>query len=124
MGYSIEEIRESMPNIGDALNGGIVDYVNKEHLWYRVRRKDGTDESFKLPKMRILTGTHPAIVNLRIKNENKEKLAKEKIKVVQTGKVYETYADAAKDLGCSPSAIRTALREGRKCLRKYTFVKV
>lgn len=119
MGYSIEEVRESMPNIGDALNGGIVDYVNKEHLWYRVRRKDGTDESFKLPKMQILTGTHPAIVNLRIKNE-----AKEKFKVVQTGKVYETYVDAAKDLGCSPSAIRTALREGHKCLRKYTFAKV
>ena len=115
MGYSIEEVRESMPNIGDALNGGVVDYVNKEHLWYRVRRKDGTDESFKLPKMQILTGTHPAIVNLKIKNENK---------VVQTGKIYETYVDAAKDLGCSPSTIRTALREGRKCLRKYTFAKV
>lgn len=98
--------------------------MNKEHLWYRVRRKDGTDESFKLPKMQILTGTHPAIVNLKIKNENKEKLTKEKIKVVQTGKIYETYVDAAKDLGCSPSTIRTALREGRKCLRKYTFAKV
>lgn len=124
MAYTIEEVRKSLPKVGDQRHGGTVDYVNKEHLWYRVRRKDGTDESFKLPKMQILTGTHPVIVNLRIKNENKEKQAKEKIKVVQTGKVYETYADAAKDLGCSPSAIRTALREGRKCLRKYTFVKV
>lgn len=124
MGYSIDEVRESMPNIGDVLNGGVVDYVNKEHLWYRVRKKDGTDESFKLPKMQILTGTHPAIVNLRIKNETKDKPAKEKIKIIETGKVYETYADAAKDLGCSPSAIRAALREGRKCLQKYTFTKV
>lgn len=53
MGYSIEEVRESMPNIGDVLNGGVVDYVNKEHLWYRVRRKDGTDESFKLPQCKF-----------------------------------------------------------------------
>ena len=68
MGYSIEQVKESMPKIGDVTNGGIVDYVNVEHLWYRVTKCDGTNEAFKLPKPKRLTGDNNRKVNTRIKN--------------------------------------------------------
>lgn len=67
MGYSIDQVKENMPKVGEEANGGIVDYVNVEHLWYRVMRRDGTNEAFKMPKAKRITGNNKK-VNTRIKN--------------------------------------------------------
>ena len=67
MGYSIDQVKKNMPKVGEEANGGIVDYVNVEHLWYRVMRRDGTNESFKMPKAKRIIGGNKK-VNPRIKN--------------------------------------------------------
>lgn len=67
MGYSIDQVKENMPKIGEEVNGGVVDYVNIEHLWYRVMRRDGTNEAFKMSKAKRITGNNKK-VNTRIKN--------------------------------------------------------
>lgn len=67
---SIEDVQAQLPKVGDvriettivhrywnyevaSVQECVVDYVNLEHLWYRVRFKNGTLESYKLPKLNI-----------------------------------------------------------------------
>jgi hypothetical protein len=61
-----EEVREMLPKVGDhrmevptVLKGEgynkeprpcVVTYVNRLHMWYEVKFKDGTRESYKLPR--------------------------------------------------------------------------
>ena len=61
-----DEVREMLPKVGDrrmevptVLKGEgynkeprpcVVTYVNRLHMWYEVKFKDGTRESYKLPR--------------------------------------------------------------------------
>lgn len=104
MGYSVEEVRRSMPNVGDHHNGGTVDYVNKDKLWYRVKMPDGTNESYKI--------TQP------IFHPNQAMIYK--YRVVETNKLYCSLAQCANDLGCAKSSVLYSIDKGRKLLQKYT----
>lgn len=63
-----EELRAAMPKVGDRLvkkphlhkslgienprpMACVVDFVNEDKLWYRVRFENGTRECFKLPEI-------------------------------------------------------------------------
>ena len=63
---SKEYLMKTMPRVGDQLvrrphlhtssftgrprpRACVVEYVNEEHLWYRVRFENGTSECFKAP---------------------------------------------------------------------------
>lgn len=67
MTLTLREARNLLPQVGDLLiktrisynaNGGytykrgscVVDYVNRRHLWYRVRFQDGRTQCFKVPE--------------------------------------------------------------------------
>lgn len=69
---SVDDVRAKLPKVGDellrvpTLNGGdcignpgprpcVVDYVNEEHLWYRVRFRNGVQEAYKLNEGRLQT---------------------------------------------------------------------
>lgn len=123
MPYTIEQVRNSLPAIGDRRHGGTVDYVNTRNLWYRVRFADGTDESFKLPKY----DTSTQIIAERKINPEPKKMPRSrsgsvKCKVLETGKTYNSYAECGADIGCSAPSVRTAARRRKKCMRKYTIV--
>lgn len=63
-----EEVRAMLPKVGDrrmevpTILGDkmynkeprpcVVTYVNRRHMWYEVKFKDGTRESFKLPHIK------------------------------------------------------------------------
>lgn len=38
---TFEQVRKSLPKIGDHRHGGIVDYVNEDKFWYRVASRGG-----------------------------------------------------------------------------------
>ena len=67
MSLTLSEARKLLPNVGDRLirikrshntqggytyqkASGVVDYVNRRHLWYRVRFKDGLTQCYKVPE--------------------------------------------------------------------------
>lgn len=118
MAYSIDDVRRSLPNIGDQRHGGIVDYVNHDKLWYRVMMPSGTVEGYKLPRTNMNT---PLRIEVIPKLEHKIKGVGTKVKchVVETNKTYDSFTDCAKDLGCTPSMIHYAIANNSKLLRKY-----
>ncbi len=116
MGYSIEEVRRSMPNIGDRRHGGTVDYVNMGKLWYRVMMPDGTCECYKLPRSNMKRPSMPSATVYPYKRG-----APIKCRVVETNKVYRSFAKCAEDLGCPITAVRTAIYNKQKLLEKYTI---
>lgn len=73
MTYTLNEAREMLPQVGDILirtrtsynaNGGythrrsscVVDYVNRKHLWYRVKFPDGRTQRYKVPEAESYEG--------------------------------------------------------------------
>ncbi|MBR5878008.1 MAG: hypothetical protein IKY91_00550 [Akkermansia sp.] len=73
---TVEEVRAAMPRVGDHIirkphmtkdmsdraprpQKCVVDYVNEEHLWYRVQFANGTRECYKAPE---LTPRRPGVV--------------------------------------------------------------
>lgn len=116
MGYSIDEVRRSMPNVGDQRHGGTVDYVNKGKLWYRVMMPDGTHECHKLPKANT---AHPRPPKPTFYPKQAGIAAK--CRVVETNKVYNSFSKCAKDLGCAISTVQVAANAKTKLFEKYTI---
>ena len=111
MAYTIDEVRNSLPKVGDRRHGGTVDYVNSEKLWYRVRDKFGTTEAYKLPKAHSNTpGPKPRLIERTMKQEPRTPIYTYRIK--ETGKLYRSFVEIATELGCSKEAVRGAYRRG------------
>lgn len=121
MGYSIELVRRSMPNIGDHKHGGIVDYVHRDNLWYRIKKPDGTTESFKLPNSESKTMYYNELRMARKLFNVKTPGVRCPCRVVETKKEYASFAECSKDIGCSPWTVKNAADIGRKVLGKYTI---
>lgn len=120
MGFSFDQVRDSLPNIGDRRNGGTVDYVNKDHFWYRVRYSWGTN-CYKLPK----AIKRPSAINQPV-SEPMLKKHREPVKrylVVETGKYYSSFEKIGEDIGCNKSAVQNAFKRGYKLKGQWTIVK-
>ena len=124
MGYSIELVRRSMPNIGDHRHGGIVDYVHRDNLWYRVKKPDGTTESFKLPNPKSKTMYYNELCMARRLFNAKTPGVRCQCRVVETKKEYASFVECSKDIGCSPSTVKNAANIGGKALGKYTIERI
>ena len=124
MGYSIELVRRSMPNIGDHRHGGIVDYVHRDNLWYRVKKPDGTTESFKLPNSKSKTMSYNELCMARRLFNAKTPGVRCPCRVVETKKEYTSFVECSKDIGCSPGSVKNAAYTGRKALGKYTIERI
>lgn len=124
MGYSIELVRRSMPNIGDHRHGGIVDYVHRDNLWYRVKKPDGTTESFKLPNSKSKTMYYNELCTARRLFNVKTPGVRCPCRVVETKKEYASFVECSKDIGCSPCTVKNAADIGRKALGKYTIERI
>ena len=123
MAYTIDEIRNSLPKIGDQRHGGTVDYVNSENLWYRVRDKFGTTETYKLPRAYSNTpGPKQRLIERTIKQEPRTPVYTYRIK--ETGKLYNSFSEIAKELGCSKETVRGAYRRGGKVRKQWTIEKI
>lgn len=123
MAFTIEQVRNSLPMIGDRRHGGTVDYVNSQNLWYRVRLGDGTSDSFKLPRYNSraqITDKHS--IKIVPKTVVQNRACGVKCKVLETGKTYNSYTECGADLGCTGKAVRTAVKRRKKCMGKYTIV--
>ena len=124
MGYSIELVRRSMPNIGDHRHGGIVDYVHLDNLWYRVKKPDGTTESFKLPNSKSKTMSYNELCMARRLFNAKTPGVRCPCRVVETKKEYASFVECSKDIGCSPSTVKNVADTVRKALGKYTIERI
>lgn len=118
MAYSIEDVRRSLPDIGDQRHGGIVNYVNRDKLWYQVVMPYGVVEGYKLPRTNMNASLRIEVTP-KIVHAVKGVRAKVKCHVVETNKTYDSFTDCAKDLGCTPSMIHYAITNNSKLLRKY-----
>ena len=96
MGYSIELVRKSMPNIGDHKHGGIVDYVHRDNLWYRIKKPDGTTESFKLPNSKSNTMYYDELRMARKLFNVKTPGVRCPCRVVETKKEYASFVECSK----------------------------
>ena len=125
MAYTIEEVRGLLPKIGDRRHGGTVDYVHTKNLWYRVRMTDGLTETYKMPKdISNKPGPKPTLDYVPAYDPHIRPDGI-KCKVLETGKSYNTYAECARDLGCSAEAVRTAAKRHKKCKKnKYTIIEL
>ena len=123
MAYTIDEIRNSLPKVGDQRHGGIVDYVNSENLWYGVRDKFGVTETYKLPRAYSNTpGPKQRLIERTIKHEPRTPVYTYRIK--ETGKLYNSFSEIAKELGCSKETVRGAYRRGGKVRKQWTIEKI
>lgn len=120
MGFSIDQVRDSLPNIGDQRNGGTVDYVNKDHLWYRVQYSWGTN-SYKLPKAAKRLFDHAQTVTEPMLKKYRE--PKKRYLVVETGKYYPSFEKIGYDVGCDKTSVRNAFIRGHKLKDKWTIIK-
>ena len=123
MAYTIDEVRNSLPKIGDQRHGGTVDYVNSVNLWYRVRDKFGITETYKLPRAYSNTpGPKQMLIERTIKQEPRTPVYTYRIK--ETGKLYNSFSEIAKELGCSKETVRGAYRRGGKVRKQWTIEKI
>ena len=123
MAYTIDEVRNSLPKIGDQRHGGTVDYVNSVNLWYRVRDKFGITETYKLPRAYSNTpGPKQMLIERTIKQEPQTPVYTYRIK--ETGKLYNSFSEIAKELGCSKETVRGAYRRGGKVRKQWTIEKI
>ena len=123
MAYTIDEIRNSLPKVGDQRHGGTVDYVNSDNLWYRVRDKFGVTETYKLPRAYSNTpGPRQLLIESTIKQEPRTPVYTYRIK--ETGKLYNSFSEIAKELGCSKETVRGAYRRGGKVRKQWTIEKI
>lgn len=123
MAYTIDEIRNSLPKVGDQRHGGTVDYVNLDNLWYRVRDKFGITETYKLPRAYNNTpGPKPKLIERTMKQEPRTPVYTYRIK--ETGKLYRSFAEIATELGCSKESVRGAYRRGGKVRKQWTIEKI
>ena len=123
MAYTIDEIRNSLPKVGDQRHGGTVDYVNSDNLWYRVRDKFGVTETYKLPRAYSNTpGPKQMLIARTIKQEPRTPVYTYRIK--ETGKLYNSFSEIAKELGCSKETVRGAYRRGGKVRKQWTIEKI
>lgn len=125
--YTVEELRTQLPEVGAELvkqptvgkslgicssrpQHCVVEFVNTEHLWYRVRFDSGYCETYKLPEIDVAdgyTGSGP-----------------KRVRCIDTGAEYDSLKDAAEDTGISTGAISSAC-SGRKpmaCGLRWEFI--
>lgn len=120
MGFSFDQVRDSLPNIGDRRNGGTVDYVNTAHLWYRVRYSWGTN-SYKMPKaVRQTLNTKDSVAEPMLK---KHTVPVKRYLIVETGEYYSSFEKIGEALGYGKTAVQNAYNKKRKLADKYTIVK-
>ena len=113
---TFEQVRKSLPKIGDHRHGGIVDYVNEDKFWYRVRFSLGT-ECYKVPKAQ----TKENYEHKQIKQLTKRPRKDMKYEIVETGKKYASFEEIGIDIGCNGERARSACRRGKKCMKKWTI---
>jgi len=113
---TFDQVRKSLPKIGDGRHGGIVDYVNEEKFWYRVHFSWGA-ECYKAPKAQ----TKECSEDRRNKPLRKKPRKDMKYEIVETGKKYASFEEIGIDIGCNGERARNACRRGKKCMKKWTI---
>lgn len=127
MPIAIEDVRKTMPVVGDHLekklsNGikqeCIVTYVNTEKLWYQVTFKNGVRMCFKLPASLPFRYDHLSAERSWVLKQGKHR----KVRVVETGMVYPTAMECARAFGVSDVTIRRCIYKNKKFNGEYTIV--
>lgn len=113
---TFDQVRKSLPKIGDSRHGGIVDYVNEDKFWYRVRFSWGA-ECYKAPKAQ----TKECSEDKQSKPLRKKPRKDMKYEIVETGKKYASFEEIGIDIGCNGERARSAYRRGKKCMKKWTI---
>lgn len=107
---TINDVKRSLPNVGDRRKGGIVVQVNRNHLWYRVKKDIcgiSIFECYRLPDACALTSR-----SLQNEQNAESKRYLKSVKCLNTGKIFNRCADAAKEYGLATWAVRKAARTG------------
>lgn len=126
MPIAIEDVRKTMPVIGDHLekklsNGikqeCIVTYVNTEKLWYQVTFKNGVRMCFKLPTPKPFR-----YADMRSHSFAPKQGKHRKVRILETGVEYPTIKECAGALGVSDTTLRRCIYENKKFQDEYTIV--
>lgn len=127
MPLAIEDVRKTMPKIGDHLekklsNGTkedcVVTYINLENLWYQVTFKNGMKTCFKMPTSKPFRYDDYMTNYGFVPKQGKRR----KVRVLETGKEYPTVKECARALGVSDTHLRRSIYERKKFRDEFTVV--
>lgn len=127
MPLAIEDVRKTMPKIGDHLekklsNGTkedcVVTYINLENLWYQVTFKNGMKTCFKMPTSKPFRYDDYMTNYGFVPKQGKHR----KVRILENGKEYRTVKECALELGLSDTSVRRCIYKNEKLLGEYTVV--
>lgn len=127
MPLTIEDVRETMPKVGEhlekKLSNGIkeecvVTYVNTNKLWYQVTFANGVRMCFKLPTSKPFRYDDYMRSYSFVPKQGKHR----KVRILENGKEYRTVKECARELGLSDTSVRRCIYKNEKLLGEYTVV--